>query len=137
MDLSFNETNYEIESLEIGSGLSVETYSLASLIAEKYRALFQQEKRNRYRAQDVYDLAFLIRNYRPEGHEMLVSIKEGISASCLARDIVATRESIDQQVVRDFAKHDYQALASTVKGKLPAFEATFKTVSEFYHSLPW
>lgn len=137
IDVSFNETTYEAASLHIGDGISIDVYSLVSLIAEKYRSLFQQESRSRRRAQDVYDIAFLIETYDLRAEDMLVSIKAAIETSCESRGIAVTPELIDRAAIRELAERDYQALAATIPDKLPDFDETFGVVHKFYRDLPW
>jgi predicted nucleotidyltransferase component of viral defense system len=60
IDLSFNEFNQEIEIMNLTEGGDIPIYSFTDLIAEKFRAILQQEVRNRYRRQDIYDLYYLL-----------------------------------------------------------------------------
>lgn len=53
IDYSLNETMPNIETIILNSGEEILAYSITDLIAEKYRSLLQQVKRNRNRRQDV------------------------------------------------------------------------------------
>ena len=59
LDYSLNEPVGETDLFELEAGRVIRTYSLVEMVAEKFRALLQQEVRNRVRRQDIYDLHYL------------------------------------------------------------------------------
>jgi len=70
IDISFREPVGAIQIVTFkDTGGTVRAYSLFDLIAEKLRALLQQEVRNRFRRQDIYDLNALIGRFNLDNSE--------------------------------------------------------------------
>lgn len=136
VDVSFKEPIGAIQLLSFkDSEKSVKAYSLVSLMAEKFRALLQQEIRNRYRRQDVYDLYSLITRFpldRDENGKLLEIFKE----KCAARGIVADRSSLEQESIVKRAATDWDTMKLEI-GNIPEFNTCFHEVNAFYKNLPW
>ena len=135
VDLSFNETASTLQVLEINEGEELEAYSLADLVAEKYRALHQQEYRRRYRSQDVYDLDFLIQT-SSFNDEVQFTILIKIIEKCNSHDIVANSNTIDNPETRERAKSEWETLKLEI-GEVPDFNVCFERIANFYKQLPW
>ena len=135
-DISFREPVDEIQIVRLGhDGPEIAAYSLTDLIAEKLRALLQQPIRNRYRRQDVYDLAHLIETFS-FGQDELRHLLEVFFAKCRSRDIEPSSGSLsDPEVIRR-AKSEWNTLDLEL-GELPDFDERFGIVERFYRSLPW
>ena len=56
LEYGFNEVTAETEELQISRKGIIQAYSLHDLIAKKYRAILQQQVRNRIRRQDACNL---------------------------------------------------------------------------------
>lgn len=134
IDYSLNESTPNIENMTINASETILAYSLIDLIAEKYRSLLQQVKRNRNRRQDVFDLNLLLDNI--DEFERL-EIMECLISKSRARDIYPDIDSFNDPELRLRAECDYHTLEDEIVGKLPDFDELFKKVSEFYKSLPW
>lgn len=80
IDFSLNEPvpGAEPVSLTEANDVTILVYTSADLIAEKIRALLQQETSNRYRRQDIYDLHFLLSNHPPDDAQK-VAILESLN----------------------------------------------------------
>ena len=63
IDYSLNEPVEESELFELEEGCVIRTYTLVEMVAEKFRALLQQEVRNRVRRQDIYDLFYVLSDH--------------------------------------------------------------------------
>ncbi|MGB3119965.1 MAG: nucleotidyl transferase AbiEii/AbiGii toxin family protein [Verrucomicrobiales bacterium] len=135
IDYSLNETISNTDEIVIGLDQSVNAYPFAELVAEKFRALLQQVDRNRYRRQDVYDLALLSRLPRNESVEG--AILDSLLIKGRARQIEPRRESLNDEEVKRRAAADYPTLKDEVQGELPDFEVTYAEVVTFYKALPW
>ncbi|MGX2042278.1 nucleotidyl transferase AbiEii/AbiGii toxin family protein (plasmid) [Methylocaldum sp. MU1018] len=61
IDYSLNEPVEETELFELEEGSLIRAYSFVEMVAEKFRALLQQEVRNRIRRQDIYDLHYVLK----------------------------------------------------------------------------
>ena len=138
IDFSFNETTKSAEEFSISEGHTLLRYSIIDLMAEKFRALLQQEKRNRYRGQDLYDLLFLIRRIPDQLQEIKPQILQALLESAESKDLNLTQDSMGEGKIMAMTKHEYDLLESGVaEGTLEAFEDAYAKVMEFYKSLPW
>ncbi len=139
IDISFREPVNAIQILELGTaGATVSAYSLNDLIAEKLRALLQQEKRKRNRRQDIYDIASLLTKFTlddAEKEQLLALLRE----KCAARALncpTPEPHSLSESEVKERARKEWETLAIEI-GELPDFEECFAMVDAFYRSLPW
>jgi predicted nucleotidyltransferase component of viral defense system len=136
LEVSFNEPVHAIEVVRFGAtGPSFSAYALTDLIAEKFRALLQQVTRNRYRRQDVYDIAYLAERFPPDEGER-AAILEAFQDKCAARGISPTIDSLSDPDVSERARSEWNTLRQEV-GELPDFDNSFAKVETLYRSLPW
>ena len=137
IDYSLNEATLNIEEMDIGCGHSLMAYALPDLIAEKFRALLQQQIRGRHRRQDIFDICLLLRQFpNLSYHERCVIIKSLIQKAN-SRGIEARRESLGYQDIYLRSKALYPTLADEIESELPDFDEIYTVVQEFYESLPW
>lgn len=137
IDYSFNEATYNLEDIALKKGGKLLAYSYIDLIAEKYRAILQQQKRNRSRRQDIYDLYYLFTHGNPPSRADKYKILESLIKKAAAREITADRLSMrDPEIIRR-SKHEYHNLKSEIIGDLPEFDTAYNHVQSFYESLPW
>jgi predicted nucleotidyltransferase component of viral defense system len=136
IDYSFNEFNWRVEKLHIEAGKSISAYSTTDLIAEKYRAMLQQEERNRSRRQDVYDLYYLISNIKISDDDKLNIFNVLIKKSS-SRGLEISKLSISAKGVISRSRKEYDTLQDELEDDLPAFEEVYRLVREFYEALPW
>lgn len=113
----------------------VHAYSLVSLMAEKYRALLQQEKRNRHRRQDMYDLHSLCERF-PLDEDEKQQLLDILIEKCEARGISPSSTSLEQDEIIERAKADWHTLEVEI-GEVPDFETCFQAANALYTSLPW
>ncbi len=136
IEISFRDQVYDFQTLNLtDAGIAVRAFTIHEIIAEKLRALLQQPIRDRYRRQDVYDIAFLL-----DGHGMTAEdrgrILQTLLAKCLSRGITPTAGWIsDPEVIRR-ARADWETLQLEIPG-LPPFDERYAKVRDFYRSLPW
>lgn len=113
-------------------------YSLVDLVAEKFRALLQQEERNRYRRQDIYDLFYLIRKVQGELDGIKLEILQALIDSASSKKLNVGVDSMSDENIRLRTKHEYDQLVAEVPtGELPEFDFAYQAVMDFYKSLPW
>lgn len=136
VDYSFNEVTPNIEEVSLSEGGNLQVYTYIDLVAEKIRSVLQQEDRNRYRRQDVFDLYFLINNFKhpdtKERQEILDSLKKK-SAEMIDID----HNSMSRPEIIKRSKEEYHLLEDELEDPLPDFDDIYSVVSEFYKSLPW
>ena len=138
VDYSLNEPVGETELFEIEDGKSIRTYSFYDLVGEKFRALLQQEVRNRIRRQDIYDLHFLLSDHPLKDDafaklRILASLKE----KSAARDLAVTKESLRNPEIMRRSRADYSSLQAEIEGELPPFDKIYDAVKAYYEKLPW
>ncbi|WP_041525008.1 nucleotidyl transferase AbiEii/AbiGii toxin family protein [Gilvimarinus agarilyticus] len=137
IDYSLNEATPNIDTLRLVQGDELNVYSLTDLIAEKYRSLLQQIKRNRNRRQDIFDLYLVLTTLADIDRIEKAKIKASLIEKSRARGIEPTLDSMNNPEIKTRAGRDYETLTDEVEGDLPDFEESFKSVLEFYRSLPW
>lgn len=136
IDISFNEFVDGLQIIRLGAeGADILAYSLNDLMAEKLRSMLQQVARNRYRRQDVYDLALLIEQLTFDDGEK-ARLLDTFLKKCRSRHISPDRNAIsDPEVVRR-ARSEWATLELELP-ELPDFDERFGIVDRFYRSLPW
>jgi hypothetical protein len=136
IDISFKEPVGAIQVIRDATSQEVfQAYSLSDLMAEKIRALLQQEKRNRYRRQDIYDLDMLLAQFpfdSAEKAQLLAVLRD----KCEARGIRPAQDSLAEPEIIERAKADWHTLEVEI-GEVPDFDECFERVNAFYVSLPW
>ncbi|NKI18043.1 nucleotidyl transferase AbiEii/AbiGii toxin family protein [Spongiibacter sp. KMU-166] len=137
IDYSLNEELPNPESLKILNGDELLAYSLIDLVAEKLRSLLQQESRNRYRRQDIFDLHLVLTGIANFDDEDRGQILASLMTKARSRDIEPHMDSLDNEELRRRAEHEYHTLADDTEGELPVFSEAYEVVREFYRSLPW
>jgi len=138
IDFSFNETTKSAEDFSISEGRTLLRYSLVDLVAEKFRALLQQEERKRYRRQDIYDLFYLIRKVPDELNGIKHEILQALIDSASSKQLAVGADSMSNESIRLRTKHEYDQLEAEVPtGELPEFDIAYEAVMGFYKSLPW
>lgn len=137
IDYSLNESVPNVDSFELAQGEELLVYSLTDLIAEKFRSLLQQEERNRYRRQDIFDLYILLQCIDNFDSVEKKKILDSLLEKSRARGIEPTVESFESEELKRRAKENYATIADEIEGDLPDFEESFECVANFYKSLPW
>ena len=137
IDYSLNEALPNPESLTILNGDDLLAYSLIDLVAEKLRSLLQQESRNRYRRQDIFDLHLVLTGIADFDDEDRGQILASLMAKARSRDIEPHIDSLDNEELRRRAEHEYHTLADDTEGELPVFNEAYDVIHKFYRSLPW
>lgn len=138
VDYSLNEPEGTPEIVTFDDGDAIRVYSLVDLIAEKLRAILQQEVRRRVRRQDIWDLHFLLieqgkatEDWRKR--EILRSLKE----KAAARNLPVARDSMRNPEIFRRSQIEYQSLVAEIEGSLPPFEEAYAAVQAYYEGLPW
>ncbi len=139
LDYSLNEPVGHVELYELEDGNQIRTYGIVELIAEKFRALLQQQVRDRMRGQDVYDLYHLF-TMHPDlvaKDETKHKILKRLIEKSAIRNLSVSGESLANADIRRRTEEDYQNRYSEVEKGLPPFDTLYESVEEYYRSLPW
>lgn len=137
IDYSLNEPVPNPETIEISPGEGLLAYSLIDVVAEKVRSLLQQEVRNRYRRQDIFDLHLIITSLSEFDADDRQKILNSLMRKSHARNLQPNIDSLEQGQTRARAKHDYLTLADEIDEELPDFDEAYAIINSFYRSLPW
>jgi Nucleotidyl transferase AbiEii toxin, Type IV TA system len=135
VDISFHEILKQMQVLELTGGAELRAYSLADLMAEKYRAMLQQKKRERNRRQDVYDLDRLITGNQFD-KELRKQVFDTFMEKSRSRGIEPSRMSLQDPEIRSRSASDWDTMKLEI-GELPAFDDCYRRVAEFYAEMPW
>jgi predicted nucleotidyltransferase component of viral defense system len=136
IDLSFNEFNQEIEIMNLAGGGDIPIYSFTDLIAEKFRAILQQEVRNRYRRQDIYDIYHLLNKF-PVNEPKKKKILKSLLKKSSTRKLKIEKKSMRQSEIFKRTQKEYDLLKQEILGDLPDFDNVYSFARNFYESLPW
>lgn len=136
IDYSFNEITHESEIIFLSDDKSLKAYSFTEIIAEKIRSLLQQEDRNRFRRQDVYDLHFLMKQKTIDEFQKK-RIFDVLIAKSVSRGLKIDKTSISEPKIIARAERDYPSLAQEIDCELPPFEEAYSLIQAFYISLSW
>lgn len=138
IDFSFNETTKSAEEFNISDGNVLLRYSLVDLMAEKFRALLQQEVRKRNRRQDIYDILHLLKNFPKQIEGIKPDLLEALIQSTSSKELEINPESMNEGKIREMSKQEYNQLeAEVANGTLVDFDIAYEKVTNFYKSLPW
>ena len=138
IDYSLNESVGSIDYFSLDDG-NIQVYDIVELVAEKFRAILQQEVRKRVRAQDLYDLHHVFEVAQDEfSQEIKTKIVQRLIAKAEARGLFLTPESMsNEDIIRRTRKGYEVSLPSMIEGDLPPFDEVYSQVESFYRSLPW
>lgn len=137
IDYSFNEMIIETEPLILSEEEFILTYSYTDLLAEKYRALLQQEVRNRSRSQDVYDIYHILTNFDFPSEPLKSEILKALIQKSKSRNINPNKNSLSAPEIKDRSQRKYKTIQHDIYGDLPEFEHAYAIIQEFYENLPW
>lgn len=136
VEVSFRDQVYAFQELTLNeSQIGVQAFSLTEIVSEKLRALLQQVVRNRYRRQDVFDLALLIeqQEFDADGKSAVLST---LIAKCQSRGIAPNVRSLADPEVAARAARDWDTLKLEIDD-IGDFGQRFAVVQAFYMALPW
>lgn len=137
IDYNLNEFTDEIENIAINDGSELAAYSFHDLVAEKYRAILQQEKRKRYRRQDVFDLYLLFTTCPSVSAEEEKNILGVFKKKSASRDLEVNQQSMQNPAIKEHSRKYYSTLAIEIEEELPNFDMIYGVVQRFYENLPW
>ncbi len=127
LEVSINDIVCETRSVRLVESTSalLRVCILEDIIAEKLRALLQQRIRNRYRRQDVYDIARMVRQFGPELNRD--KLAQFLDAKARARDIQVRKEMFDEEIKRR-AVFEYEYLFDSLDPDFIPFEDAWQEV---------
>ncbi|MCO5218013.1 MAG: nucleotidyl transferase AbiEii/AbiGii toxin family protein [Thermomicrobiales bacterium] len=134
VEMSMNEVVCAWNLTPIGDqGVVLNTSSIDDIVAEKLRAILQQTSRNRYRSQDVIDIASIIRDGTLEIDRR--KIAEFLLRKSAARGVPATMAAFRDPDLERRSEANYDALRDTVRHTFIPFDEAWETVMNLVDSL--
>jgi hypothetical protein len=137
IDYSFNEIITNPEILHLDQHKSIPIYSYPDLIAEKFRAILQQEQRNRRRSQDVYDIHYLLTNFDKPDDQEKEKILYALKQKSISRNLTVYQDSMGDPEIRKRSEVKYEDLKYDIYEGLPKFDEAYRLIQRFYENLPW
>lgn len=138
LDYSLNESIGNTDFFELEDGNVIKVYDIVELISEKFRALLQQEVRNRVRAQDLYDLYYILDVCSlGDESELKSQILKRLLEKSNSRGLTVNAQSMASEEIRNRSREGYKTLPDLVEEELQDFEIIYNQVEELYASLPW
>jgi predicted nucleotidyltransferase component of viral defense system len=137
IDYNFNEPSHLIDTLQITDGGEIKVYSVVDLLAEKYRAILQQEIRKRSRRQDAYDIYHLLENENLDDDSIKREILNALILKAKSRNLEIDKDSLSNKNIIGRSEANYPKLAQEIEGDLLPFNTVYSRVKEYYELLPW
>ena len=137
VDYSFNEWASGREQQEVDGGHLL-MYTFHDLVAEKLRSVLQQPIRGqgRPRYQDIYDIFLLLGTPVDDGDKAIILAK--LFEASKDRQVHLHKEALrDEQVIKLSREEYVTVLPDMILGPPPDFDVAYKTVQDFFESLPW
>ncbi len=139
IDYSFNEYQYHTENIHFIDCGIIRAYSLIDIVSEKYRAIIQQDPRERIRGQDIYDIYRLlcVEDLDLNNSEITQNIHVTLIEKCASREIHPDKSSLNDPKVIERSETGYAKIAPQVVGELPEFSLAYGVVQKYFESFPW
>ena len=139
LDYSLNEPVGNVDIFDLDEGNAIRVYGLIELVAEKFRALLQQESRKRVRGQDLYDLwhLFTVYPFLTSNADIQKQILDRLIEKSAIRSLTISVESMSDENIRRRTREGYGSLSSEAGEDLPPFEKLYGNIEAHFQSLPW
>lgn len=133
VEISLNDVVSEALDVAVAnSNATIRVCSLEDVIAEKLRSLLQQPIRNRYRKQDVLDIAAVLLSGHPLDRQKVATY---LLEKASSRAIIPTKSAFLAPDVRARARTDYDTLQSTVRKQFIPFSEAWELVMHLVQEL--
>lgn len=132
MDISINENVCAYQDIQFSEfRYPIKVSTIEDIVSEKLRAILQQVIRNRYRYQDVLDIAMICTTLEPD----LQLISHFLPEKCKERDIVPSKHAFRDPEVLSRSATGYDQLADTVRHTFIPFDEAWAIVMSLVDSL--
>ena len=132
-DISKNDPICAATTFRLDDIRELRICTVEDIVAEKLRALLQQEGRNRQRPQDVLDIALAVRNH-PDLNP--INIASFLLTKSAERDIEVTQKAFQSPELAERARSGYEPLRTTARSVFIPFDEAFAEVLAFVGTLP-
>ena len=133
VEISVNEPICEARDVNLGgNSRSLRVSTVEDIVAEKLRAILQQTSRNRYRKQDVLDIAVILSQGIPLDREKVARFLVRKSA---ARDVTVSRAAFHDPEIGIRAHEDYADLEANTRVIFIPFDEALAMLLAFVDKL--
>jgi hypothetical protein len=117
-------------------GIRVCTNDVYGLVSTKLTGLIKQQSAQMHRAQDVYDIAWLIRHrgFTPEDKSLL---RRALGRDAECHELTLSRDMLRAPYVAEMARQNVSEVRLKPGTPPMDFEADFRLVQELFEQLPW
>lgn len=134
VEMTLNEIVCEWSSIVIGrSTIDLLVSSINDIVAEKLRAILQQKSRNRYRSQDVLDIASMCVANNLEIDQSKVG--EFLLRKSAARKVSVSRTDFQDSEIRHRSAEQYDDLRHTTRFTFIPFDEAWEIVMDLVDQL--
>jgi predicted nucleotidyltransferase component of viral defense system len=131
LDVSLNEPVCAHAPVSVGGAHDLRVSTREDILAEKLRSLLQQPIRNRYRRQDLLDIAVLLQSQEPD----LALVAAFLQTKAAARSVPVSRTAFHDPEVARRAHQDYDALANTTRTSFVPFDEALRVLLDLVNRL--
>ena len=131
IEISINEPICADESLALDGRRFLRVSTLEDIVAEKLRA-FLQEIRNRYRPQDLLDIAHVLRQDSPLDRD---DVSRFLLKRAVARNVPVSRAAFRDPELAERASHGYDELRDTIRGDFVPFDEALQRLQDLVAEL--
>lgn len=134
VEVSINEPIGADERFPLDARTSLRVSTPEDIVAEKLRAFLQQKKeiRNRYRPQDLLDIAHLLRQYTPLDRHL---VSRFLLKKAEARHVSVSRAAFRDPELAERASYGYEELQETVRKDFVPFDEALQRLYNFVEEL--
>ena len=138
LDYSLNEPVGTVDFFELEEGNVIRTYGIVELIAEKFRALLQQQERKRVRGQDLYDLYHIFTTCPLVDNQIIkAQVLQRLIEKSSDRNLSISSESMSDPSIMKRTQEGYDKLYSDIEGELLPFDVIYESIERSFRALPW
>jgi len=131
LEISINEIVCEMTTIDLKGIHSLKVSTPEDIVAEKLRALLQQQIRKRSRCQDMLDIAVILRNRELNR----AAVADYLQRKAAARDVQVSLAAFRHEELRNRAQIGYDELEGKTRELFIPFEEAYQQVMSFVATL--
>jgi predicted nucleotidyltransferase component of viral defense system len=131
LEISINEIVCGVTTIDLQGIHSLQVSTPEDIVAEKLRALLQQQIRKRSRCQDMLDIAVILRNRELNR----AAVADYLQRKAVARDVQVSLAAFQHEELRKQAQIGYAELEPTTRELFIPFEEAYQDVLTFVATL--
>jgi predicted nucleotidyltransferase component of viral defense system len=132
VEISLNEAICAAELVALDDERQLRVSTLEDIVSEKLRALLQQPLRDRYRCQDLLDIAVIL-GARPDLDRARVA--DYLLRKAAARNVPVSRAAFRHPEIAERARQGYEELRPATRARFIPFDEALGALLEFVDDL--